>query len=221
MTLLRILVLGLLVCPVAAQAAPVTYSGYLDNASSLSPAGGELVNEVLGPARLTFPEFNVALFTFTVGTASAYTVTSLGYSNVYGNTAGVFGFDAYVAIFDGTGPTAAFLEEFYNPLFPGDFQATTAVLAAGTYTLAISMWNNYACANGGCVPSTGTLADGFSGLPQLDPSLALYFEVTLEAGGDGNGGGGTPVPEPTLLLLLLTGGLAVARRVQPRGRLQA
>ena len=216
MTLLRILVfglLGLLVCPVGVQAAPVTYSGYLDEASSLSPLGGELVSEVLGPADLVFPEFNVALFTFTVGTASAYTVTSLGYNDVYGNTAGVDGFDAYVALFGGTGPTATFLEEFFNPLFPGDFQATTAVLTAGTYTLAISMWNNVACANGGCFPSTGTLADGFSGLPQLDLSRALYFEVDLEAGGDDNGGGGgTPVPEPSLLLLLLTGGLAVTRR---------
>ncbi len=221
MALLRILlVLGLIVCPVVVNAAPVTFSGYLDDESSLSPAGGELVNEFLGPADLTWPQFNVALFTFDVATASAYTVTSLGYNDVYGNSAGVDGvdgFDAYVAIFAGTGSAAVYLEEFFNPLFPGDFQASTAVLAAGTYTLAVSMWNNFACGNGGCFPSTGTLGDGFSGLPQLDLGRALYFEVSLETSDNVP----PPVPEPSALLLVLTGGLAAAgraRSVQKRGR---
>src|SRR5262245_24042791 len=153
-----LIVAGLLASPVAAEASPVTYSGYLDNASSLLPAGGTLVDYLLGPPDLTvFPDQNVALFQFSLAAPTILTVTSRGYHDVYGNTPNVDGFDAYVSIFQGTGPSALFLQEFLNPIAPGDFQATTALLAAGSYTLAIGMWNNYACGNGACVVFSGTL----------------------------------------------------------------
>jgi len=209
---LRLLLAALVAAPVAAHAAPVTYSGYLDNASSLSPAGGTLVDYLLGPPDLVvFPDQNVALFEFTVAAPSSYTVTSRGYNDVYGNTPNVDGFDTYIAIFQGSGNAASFLEEFFNPVGPGDFQAVTAPLAAGTHTLAISMWNNYACGNGACSPSTGTLGDGFSGLSNPDVGRALYFEVDLESR--------QPVPEPSAAVLLLSAGAALgARRLSARRR---
>jgi hypothetical protein len=156
------------------------------------------------------------LFEFTVSTASAYTVTSRGYNDLYGNLPNVDGIDTYVALFQGTGSGASYLAEFFNPVQAGDFQATSAVLAAGTYTLAISMWNNYACGNGACAPSPGTLADGFSGLSQFDPSRELYFEVDLEAS---DGTDPTPVPEPATLLMVCAGmaGLARTRMRSRRG----
>lgn len=210
---IRLLLAALVVAPVAAHAAPVTYSGYLDNASSLSPAGGTLVDYLLGPPDLVFfPDQNVALFEFTVAAPSSYTVTSRGYNDVYGNAPNIDGFDTYIAIFQGSGNTAGFLEEFSNPVGPGDFQAVTAPLAAGTYTLAISMWNNYACGNGACSPSTGTLGDGFSGLSNPEVGRELYFEVDLEARGQ-------PVPEPSAAVLLLSAGAALgAHRLSARWR---
>ena len=141
MKTLRLVLVTLLLSPVVAHAAPVTYSGFLDDPTSLSPASGVLDDFLLTgtPDLTTFPDQNVALFEFTVASASAYTLTSKGYNDVYGNTPNVDGFDAYVAIFAGSGLGAAFVAEFFNALQAGDFQATTPLLAPGTYTLAVTM----------------------------------------------------------------------------------
>jgi hypothetical protein len=215
MKTLRLALATLLMFPALAQGAAITYSGYLDDASSLSPAGGQLVDFLLGaPDLTTFPDQNVALFEFTVASASTFTITSRGYNDVLGNTPNVDGFDAYVAIFGGSGHAAVFLEEFFNPVAPGDFQATTGVLGAGVHTLAISMWNNFACGNGGCVASSGTLGDAFSGLSNPDLGRALYFEVDLESTG------GAPVPEPSTMLLVGSGAVGmIAGRYRRRREL--
>jgi hypothetical protein len=206
MKALRLLFVILLLTPVAAHAAPVTYSGFLDDPTSLSPASGVLDDYLLTgtPDLTTFPDQNVALFEFTVASASTYTVTSKGYNDVYGNTPNVDGFDAYVAIFQGSGPAAAFTAEFFNAVQPGDFQATTPVLAAGTYTLAITVWFNAACGAGWCAPVAGTLGDAFSGLSNPDLSRQLYFEVDLDAT--------AVVPEPATTTLLVLGGALLRLR---------
>jgi hypothetical protein len=196
---------SVLAIPVAATAGPVTYTGYLDDPASVTVSGGQLADYLLNSPDLTmFPDQNVALFEFTVSSASAYQLTSRGYHDVYGNIPNVDGFDAYLAVFQGTGLGATFLGEFFNPIGAGDFQTTTGLLGPGTYTLAIAMWNNYACANGACFPTTGTLGDGFSGLSNPDASRALYFEVDLDTT--------TAIPEPSTLTLVLSGLAWLARR---------
>jgi hypothetical protein len=207
-TRIRIAILTvLLMIPVASEAAPLTFAGYLDNPGSVSASGGQLASYLLdAPDLLIFPDQNVALFQFTVAASSAYQLTSRGYHDVFSNMPNVDGFDSYLALFQGTGLGATFLAEFFNPIAPGDYQATTAVLGPGIYTLAIAMWNNYACANGACFPSTGTLADGFSGLSNPDLNRALYFEVT------GAPTTVTAVPEPATVALTASGLAVVARR---------
>jgi hypothetical protein len=194
--------------PAAAEAGVVTYSGFLDNPASLAPAGGQLVNFLnLGaPDLTTFPDQNVALFTFSVAAPTTFVVRSKGYNDIYGNTPGIDGFDAYVALFSGTGNGATWIDEFANPVVAGDFEDTTAMLAAGTYTLAISMYQNLACGAGWCIPTTGTLGDGFSGLSFPDLSRQLYFEVDLEDRA-------TPVPEPSTIALLAAGAMLARRRI--------
>lgn len=132
---------------------------------------------------------DVVLYPFTLSSAGSVTIQSWGYGGSAGapggtNAAGAViaggGFDPYVSLFSGTGPTATFVASNDDGLCPpgtiadalcGDSTLVTAVLPAGSYTLAVSAFLNMSLAEN---LGSGTLGDGFVGLGSFGTRSAAY-----------------------------------------------
>jgi PEP-CTERM motif len=196
----------LLLMPVLASATTLSFTGNLDPADA---------NDVY-------------LTSFTLAGTNSLHVQSWGYGGTSGapggtNAAGVViqgeGFDPYITLFLGNGPSATFLasndDGGCGPAAPDpvceDFRLDVASLAAGTYTLALSLPNNFSFAEN---YGSGNLGDGFIGL-QNDyydsasdkvRTSAYAFDVTYVAA---SGSPPSTVPEPGSFVLLATG-LAVS-----------
>jgi hypothetical protein len=122
---------------------------------------------------------DVLLFAFMLGGPSELTIQTYGYGgsgNAPGSTnaAGTVipggGFDPYVSLFVGSGPGATFLASNDDgscppgtgvSFFCPDSTLIQNSLPAGTYTLALSVFDNFSFAEN---LGTGTLGDGFIGL---------------------------------------------------------
>ena len=192
----------LLLAPTPARALPVTFSGNLDDSGNAALVGSDLGLALFGN------DFdvanNVALYSLVISPVEAGTVTfqSVGY--------GLGGIEPYFTLFQGTGPTATFLDSnFFIPDI--DFTLTRS-LAAGSYTVAIGSFENMSFAENLGVPFT--FADGFIGVG-VPSSGTYYYEVDVTAG---NAPGPAPVPEPASLTLLALGvaGMIGQRRTSAR-----
>ncbi len=176
---------------------------------------------------------SVLLIPFTLVTQADLSVQTWGYggsarapggTNAAGQVIAAGGFDPVLTLFSGQGDTASFLAANDDGLCPpGDdsvacHDATLSLssLAAGDYTLALSVFGNSSFAEnwGG-----GNLGDGFIGLAswydvasQGDRSPAYALDLVS----DGLGGGS--VPEPSTLSLLPAAGLWASRRLRRRLR---
>ena len=127
------------------------------------------------------------------------------------------GFDPYVSLFSGAGAGATFLASDDDGLCPpghaapacADSTLTTGLLAAGTYTLALTLPFNYSFAEN---YGSGTLGDGFIGLDSSfdDGSCA----VTCSSAYAVDISYAVPVPEPATWAMFGAGAvlLAGARR---------
>ncbi len=121
---------------------------------------------------------DVLLYAFTLSAQSTLTIQSYGYggtSNAPGgrNAAGSIilagGFDSYVSLFNGTGAAATFLDSNDDGVCPPgnaapachDSTLVMPSLAGGSYTLALSVFDNFSFAENF---GSGTLGDGFIGL---------------------------------------------------------
>jgi hypothetical protein len=136
------------------------------------------------------------------------------------------GFDTYISLFQGSGPTATFLasndDGGCGPAAPGptsceDSRLDLASLAAGDYTLALTLPFNFSFAEN---LGSGTLGDGFIGLQgdYFDSgsnevrTSAYAFDITR-----------TPsetavTPEPSSFVLLATGLAASFESLRRRSR---
>jgi hypothetical protein len=145
---------------------------------------------------------DVLLYSFTLSAASSLTIQSYGYggsssapggTNAAGSVIPAGGFDTYFSLFDGTGPTATFLTSNDDGLCPPGtpspacHDSTLALnpLAAGSYTLAVSVFDNFSFAENF---GTGTLGDGFIGLGDyFDAASGTVrssdYAVDISAGG--------------------------------------
>lgn len=171
---------------------------------------------------------DVLLYSFTLSAASSLTIQSYGYggsssapggTNAAGSVIPAGGFDTYFSLFDETGPTATFLTSNDDGLCPPGTPSPTChdstlalnPLAAGSYTLAVSVFDNFSFAENF---GTGTLGDGFIGLGD-------YFDAasgtvrTSDCAVDISAGGLVATPEPAawpvvavgLLVLVLANSL--------------
>jgi hypothetical protein len=132
---------------------------------------------------------DVLLYPFTLSAPGVVTIQSWGYGgsagapggvNAAGNAIGGGGFDPYVSFFAGTGPTATFLASNDDGSCPpgtvadalcGDSTLVTAVLPAGSYTLAVSAFLNMSFTEN---LGSGTLGDGFIGLGSFGTRTNAY-----------------------------------------------
>jgi len=172
-----------------AQAAVVTLSGRLDDATNLALVGSFGEPPVFTADPLDSMQ-NVALHSFSLAANQTVRFESLGYA------AG--GIDPYVSLFLGTGDQATFLRSFAGAT-TGDFDETES-LVPGDYTVAIGLYSNMSFAENSGV---GTLGDGFTGLGGSDFGNG-YYELVLTTS-DVN-----PVPEPGSLYLVLGAAAAAA-----------
>lgn len=183
----------------AAIAAPMLFSGRLDDASNTALVGSDL-----GPALFSSQQDvanNVALHAFTITTAGPYDLISTGVS--------VGGIDPYVTIFSGLGAGATFFESnFVNAFSVGGDFTLSLLLAAGDYTLAVGAFANMSFAEN---LGVGTLGDGFTGLGDPNSLDDGPYVITIDIGA-----GPQPVPEPPLTALCLA---ALAAMAAVRGRL--
>ena len=177
---------------VVGQAASVfSTTGYLDpNAPGPSlPVWAQRVGfDLLAPQAFPSEHTNVVLADFLLTSAGSLTIESFG----FGVTGA--GIDPYITLYAGSTSTpgaATFVLE-HSP--GGDFLLNSGPLAAGSYVLAISAFNNYGCPFGfaGC-----SLADGFSGLANLPGGHDTFFDIRVT-------GDVVPVPEPRMIFPLLT-----------------
>jgi hypothetical protein len=126
--------------------------------------------------------------------------------NLSGNVISAGGFDPIATLFFGTGATATFVAANDDGLCPPGSLAPNCYdpslnltgLSAGSYTLVITAFSNFAVAD-----QTGeTLGLGFSGGGSFDGRTA-NFAVDVQATDP------TAVPEPTTFVLLSSGLLAL------------
>ena len=134
-----------------------------------------------------------ATYKFSVSAASTVTIQSYGYGGSAGarggtNLAGAVipagGFDPYISIFVGAGPSATFLASNDDgACIPPSLIASVCAdsslsltLSPGTYTLVVEAFDNMSLAEN---LGSGTLGDGFSGLGNYDPSRTNNFAIDI------------------------------------------
>jgi hypothetical protein len=176
---------------------------------------------------------DVFLYAFTLSTASNLTIQSYGYggsanapggANAGGAVIPTGDFDTYISLFDGAGPTATFLSSNDDGVCPPggatvachDSTLAITALAAGSYTMALSVFDNFSFAENF---GSGTLGDGFIGLGD-------YFDASSQTVRTSNyavdiGATGLAIPEPapwsltaSFLLAAVLGKQIFRRRVQ-------
>jgi hypothetical protein len=121
---------------------------------------------------------DVFLYAFSLSAPSTLTIQSYGYGgtsnapggrNAAGSVIPAGGFDSYVSLFNGTGSPATFLASNDDGVCPPgnpapachDSTLVMPSLAAGSYTMALSVFDNFSFAENF---GSGTLGDGFIGL---------------------------------------------------------
>jgi hypothetical protein len=201
-----------LLLPTLASASTLSYTGTLDPANP---------NDVF-------------LTSFTLGVAASVHIQSWGYGGTSGapggtNAAGMVipagGFDPYASLFLGAGPTATFLasndDGGCGPASPdpvcADSRLDFTVLSAGTYTLALTLPNNFSFAEN---YGSGTLGDGFIGLQgdyyDAASGTVRSSNYAVDITSRGFGSDPSPVPEPGSLSLLATGVFMATLRLTRR-----
>ncbi len=209
---------------------PIFLSG-LASAAPISLQGALVLSA--GAANDTFVQ------PFFVPAASTVTIQSYGYggsgnapggTNLAGAVIPAGGFDPYLSVFTGIGPTATFLASNDDgPCPPGALSgglcrdsSLSLSLGPGTYTLVVTAFDNMSLAEN---LGTGTLGDGFTGLGNYDPSRTNNYAVDI-SGIDVSSPAGSVVNIPALndwtlaflaLLLLAIGGACARRRISVQG----
>jgi hypothetical protein len=188
----------------AATAASISFAGDLRTDANFIGCGSGCTLGA-GDDDATWAQFAAVSETFAVSDPSrveAITFSYGGGTNGAGATILEGGFSPYLSLFDGAGNFLA--STYTGPYCPPGAQTDTLTgqcndvlldagnLAPGDYQIAISAYLNMSLAEN---TGAGTLADGFTGLGNLDGDLHYAFDVIVS-------GAATPTPEPGTWLLL-------------------
>jgi hypothetical protein len=217
------LFLPFLVMPLA-RADVISFVGNLRTDANVISCGSGCT---LGPSNTDgdFAQWAAVVDDFTVSDTSTMQAVTFSYGggvNGNGQTIAEGGFEPYLSLFDASGNFLA--STFFGTTCPAGANTNTVsgqcfdelldggTLAPGSYQIAISAFENLSLAENF---GTGTLADGFTGLGNLNPGEDLHYayDVILTST--------SPVPEPSLVWLLGGAMLLLAAVRASRRRKQA
>jgi len=198
----------------AVQADAVFYSGNLRANANITGCGSACTLAV-GDTDATWAQWAAFSAPFTLvnpGTVNAITFGYAGGASATGAVVAPGGLEPYLSLFDASGN---FLMSTFNGINcpPGagmvsgncfDVELNAGTLAAGSYTLVLSAYQNMSSAENF---GSGTLADGMSGLGNLGVNENLNYAFDLNISGQP-----APAPEPATMLLVLAGVALVAVR---------
>lgn len=156
-----------------------------------------------------YAQYAAVVDSFSVGSTSTMQAITFSYGggvNAAAQTIAQGGFEPYLSLFDASGnflastfsgtncPAGANTNTLSGECF--DVLLDGEILSPGAYQIAISAFENLSFAEN---LGSGTLADGFTGLGNLEDGEDLHyaFDVILNST--------TPVPEPRATYLLLSG----------------
>ena len=165
-----------------------------------------------------YAQYAAVVRSFTVLTTSTVQAITFSYGggvNGAGTPIAQSGFEPYLSLFTSSGNFLS--STFFGTTCPAGAKTNTVLggcydvllnagtLAAGTYQIALSAFENLSFAEN---LGTGTLADGFTGLGNLYPGEDMHyaFDVTITPGVTPP----TPVPEPASGVLVALAGAALA-----------
>lgn len=198
-TVLFFLILSVYAVPNAA-ASTISYTGDLRTDATFNSCGLDCTLGS-GSADADYAQWAAVVETFHVAAPSPMQAITFSYGggvNGAGTTIQPGGFEPYLSLFDSAGnflastfsgvtcPAGAHTNSLSGECF--DVLLDGGVLAAGTYKIAISAFENISFAEN---LGSGTLADGFTGLGGLQPGEDLHFafDVVLASAT-------APAPEP-------------------------
>lgn len=210
-----LLVLFAVAIALPAYGGTLFYSGDLRTGSNITACGSGCTLQA-ADTDATWAQWAGFSVPFTL--ASPFDVTAITYGFAGGTSAtgavvAAGGFEPYFSLFDASGN---FLDSTYLgttcPAGAGsvggncyDVKLDAGTLAAGSYTLVLTAYENMSLAEN---TGSGTLADGFTGLGNLNGAENLNYAFDLNLPNPvPTGGGGEPplIPEPPSWSLLLTG----------------
>ena len=178
---------------------------------------------------------DVFVYTFFVSAPSTVTIQSYGYggsaqapggTNLAGAVIPTGGFDPYVSLFAGSGPTATFVASNDDGACPPAAPSgglcrdsrLSLSLGPGPYTLAVTAFENMSFAEN---LGAGALGDGFVGLGNFDPARTSQFAVDI-GGVDVISASVRPIPASSAIgmaiLALLITGLGAWAQLRGHGR---
>ena len=165
---------------------------------------------------------DVFLYQFTASDHATVLVQSYGFGGNAGQSIPSGGFDTYLSLFSGIGPSATFLSSNDDGLCPPatpdsgyclDSRLVALSLPGGDYTLALTVSGNMSFAEN--QPTLYTLGDGFIGLQQpdyYDPLTGTYrtsnWALDLQSA-EGTITPIAPAPEPAGYVLASAGMLFI------------
>jgi hypothetical protein len=198
------LLLLLSILPVT-RAETISFVGNLRTDANVTGCGSGCT---LGPSSTDgdYAQWAAVVDSFVAGTASGMQAITFSYgggTNGAGTVIPEGGFEPYLSLFDASGNFLA--STFFGTTCPAGANTNTVsgqcfdesldggVLSPGTYQIAISAFENLSFAEN---LGTGTLADGFTGLGNLNDGEDLHYayDVILTSA--------SPVPEPSVAWLL-------------------
>ena len=134
---------------------------------------------------------DTATYKFAVSAMSTISIQSYGYNgssgapggtNLAGRVISSGGFDPYITVFKGSGPSATFLASSDDgPCLPPNGNqcpdsSLSLTLSPGAYTLVVEAFDNMSLAEN---LGTGTLGDGFTGLGNYDATRTNNFAIDI------------------------------------------
>lgn len=191
----------------SAQADTVSFAGNLrTDANVVACGGGCILNSSNSDG--DYAQWAAVVDSFNVGSTSTMRAITFSYGggvNAAAQAIAQGGFEPYLSLFDASGSFIA--STFFGTTCPTGANTNTlsgqcydvlldgGILSPGAYQIAISAFENLSLAEN---LGTGTLADGFTGLGNLQDGEDLHyaFDVILNST--------TPVPEPRPTYLLLS-----------------